>query len=113
MPYIFAYGTLQQPREQRQAFGRVLRAVPDSLPGFALDSVVISDPAIAGAFGIERFANVIASASTDVAVPGLALEVTPSELDRADIYEAAYQYRRIEVVLTSGREAWVYRFDGH
>jgi len=48
-----------------------------------------------------------------VAVAGLAIEVTPSELARADVYEAAYQYRRIQGMLTSGREGWVYRFDGH
>jgi hypothetical protein len=41
------------------------------------------------------------------------LEVTAAELSLADVYEAPYRYTRTEVVLTSGREAWVYRYAGH
>ncbi len=40
-------------------------------------------------------------------VLGTALWVTEEELDAADEYEVAL-YRRISVVLASGRSAWVY-----
>ncbi|MFO1207249.1 MAG: gamma-glutamylcyclotransferase family protein [Burkholderiales bacterium] len=112
MPWLFSYGTLQEAPQQRRAFGRVLRAVPDSLPGYALDTVLIADAAVRQELGIDRFSNVVAGLSPSASVTGLALEVTPEELALADAYEAPYRYERVEVVLRSGREAWVYRYAG-
>jgi hypothetical protein len=41
-------------------------------------------------------------------IPGMAFEVTQSELEQADRYETDPAYRRVSTRLMSGREAWVY-----
>jgi gamma-glutamyl AIG2-like cyclotransferase len=43
----------------------------------------------------------------DCRVPGIVFEISDSELSRSDAYEPA-GYRRIAVVLASGRQAFVY-----
>jgi gamma-glutamylcyclotransferase (GGCT)/AIG2-like uncharacterized protein YtfP len=35
-------------------------------------------------------------------------DVTDAELASADAFEAAFVYRRVAVVLASGKKAWVY-----
>lgn len=38
----------------------------------------------------------------------MVFEVTDAELASADEYEAPFSYKRVAVVLASGRQAWVY-----
>ena len=38
-------------------------------------------------------------------------EVTDAELAQADTFEAQYSYKRVNVPLASGKEAWVYVHD--
>ncbi len=109
MPWIFSYGTLQVPEVQRQTFGRLPRSVADVLPGFELCKVPIRDSALALSLGTSHHRNVVANPDVGRGVVGLALEISDGELMGVDAYEAQYDYRRLAVVLDSGREAWVYR----
>ena len=39
---------------------------------------------------------------------GTVFEVTEAELAMADTFEAQFDYRRVNVTLASGNDAWVY-----
>ena len=108
MPLLFSYGTLQEEGVQRSTFGRRLDGHRDALPRFEPARVTIEDPAVAAALGRTHHANVTFNGNEDSRVPGTAFEVTENELARADAFEAAFEYRRVAVVLASGRPAWVY-----
>ncbi len=104
---LFSYGTLQLPAVQQANFGRLLAGAPDTLVGFVLDKLEITDEEVIAESG-ERF-HWIAVATGDAAdrVPGVVFEITPDELVAADVYEAD-DYARITVTLASGARAWVY-----
>jgi gamma-glutamylcyclotransferase (GGCT)/AIG2-like uncharacterized protein YtfP len=106
MPLLFSYGTLRQPEVQLETFGRLLEGHEDALPGFEQCSIQLDDPRYAGAAGATYSIVRFTGDAYDL-VPGTVLEVTGSELARADAYEPA-PYVRIAVRLASGREAWVY-----
>ena len=95
MPSLFSYGTLRQPEVQRGTFGRELACEPDSLPGFRA--------ATAGPHADAQFTGNPADR-----VDGVALDLTETELSASDEYERAFDYERIRVTLSSGRDAWVY-----
>ena len=103
---LFSYGTLQLPQVQRATFGRLLAGRPDSLPGFALAPLTVTDPAAIAASGTA--AHTIARATGDPAdiVPGIVFRITPAELAAADRYEV--DPVRIEVGLASGARAFAY-----
>ena len=103
---LFSYGTLRQAEVQRELFGRVVPTTDDSLPGFRLDYVVITDPAVIATSGLDRHPILRRGASGD-SVAGGCLELTDEELEAADEYEVD-DYVRIAVTLASGRGAWVY-----
>jgi len=99
MPLLFSYGTLQQEDVQRSTFGRLLDGQRDELPRYERMSVTIGD---------TGYANVTFNGNEDSRVPGMVFEVTDAELVSADEYEEPAFYKRIVVVLASGRRAWVY-----
>ena len=107
MPLLFSYGTLQRPDVQRTTFGRLLRGRPDELPGFALGTFRVADPAFVAASGTAEHAIVRFTGRDGDRVRGTALELTDAELARADAYEPA-GYARVAVTLASGDDAWVY-----
>lgn len=98
MPWVFSYGSLQQPAVQRTHFGRQLDGRRNVLPGFRRATV---------RRGERNLANVVRTAEP-AQVEGVALEITDAELAAADAYEHADAYTRIPAVLASGLEAWVY-----
>jgi gamma-glutamylcyclotransferase (GGCT)/AIG2-like uncharacterized protein YtfP len=95
MPFVFSYGTLQQPEVQRAAFGRELQGQPDELPNYAVAQ-----------HGPHK--NIVFNGRGDSRVPGTIFELTDVEVAAADQYEAADDYGRMAIVLASGRQAWVY-----
>ncbi len=103
---LFSYGTLRDPEVQRTLFGGSVPTQDDSLPGFVVEQVLITDPDVIAASGLDRHPILRAGTPDDV-VPGACLQLTDSELAAADAYEVD-DYRRIHVTLTSGRGAWVY-----
>jgi hypothetical protein len=107
MPLLFSYGTLQAPAVQLSTFGRLLKGEPDELVGFERSLLKIDDPDFVKASGKSHHTIVRFNGRNDSRVPGTVLELTDSELARADEYEPA-GYTRIPVTLGSSKEAWVY-----
>ena len=104
---LFSYGTLQQADVQLDTFGRLVPSEDDVLPGYTVDYAEIEDPRVVDLSGLSVHPVVRATGNPLDKVVGKALVVTEDELDASDEYEVAL-YRRIAVVLASGRSAWVY-----
>ena len=103
---VFSYGTLRQPEVQLALFAREVHTIPDTLPGWRLDWITITDPHVIKASGSDRHPILHRGATTDV-VEGAYLEITDDELPAVDDYEVA-DYHLIEVRLASGVSVWVY-----
>ena len=93
---IFSYGTLQLEAVQLSTFGRLLSASADALGGYRIKT---------SGLGIHPI--LLRSGHETDAVHGTVLEVTEDELAAADSYEVE-DYQRVQVLLASGRSAWVY-----
>jgi hypothetical protein len=105
--YLFSYGTLQQEEVQRSNFGRLLHGSPDLLIAHRSDWVQITDPAVIAASGTDRHPIVRPTGDPSDSVAGTLFVITPAELAAADTYEVD-DYRRFQVRLNSGTQAWVY-----
>ena len=108
MPLLFSYGTLQQEDVQRSTFGRTLEGEKDLLMGYEPSLVRIPDPAVAERLKKTHHDNVQATGDDWSSVQGTVFEVTDDELAKADRFEAAFNYKRVNVTLASGNDAWVY-----
>ncbi len=107
MHRVFSYGTLHQAEVQSALYGRVVTTVPDRLPGWRLDWVTISDPAVIATSGSDRH-PILREGGREDLVEGAFLElIDDAELAVTDAYEVA-DYVRREVGLASGVRAWVY-----
>jgi gamma-glutamylcyclotransferase (GGCT)/AIG2-like uncharacterized protein YtfP len=104
---LFSYGTLRQENVQMASFGRLLAGTPDALPRYAKVMIEITDPQVVAASGVRLHPMVVETGDPADEVPGTLLLITAAELAAADAYEVS-AYRRIEVVLKSGKDAWVY-----
>jgi gamma-glutamylcyclotransferase (GGCT)/AIG2-like uncharacterized protein YtfP len=107
MEKLFSYGTLQQANVQLSTFGRLLNGSADTLPGYIVGELVITDPAVLAVSGkaihpILRFTG----KPTD-RVNGSVFELSAEELIQADSYEVA-DYQRQVATLGSGITAWIY-----
>ncbi len=103
---LFSYGTLRQPEVQRALFGREVPTVADTLPGYRLDWLTITDPEVIATSGSDRH-PILRPGSPADAVAGACLELDDAELAAADAYEVD-DYARATATLGSGAEAWVY-----
>lgn len=112
MPLLFSYGTLRQADVQVATLGRVVQASNDVLEGYTLSSVQVADAAFVASSGTAVHANVLFDGRPESRVSGVALEVTEAELLLCDSYEEPARYKRVLVKLASGREAWVYAYNG-
>lgn len=92
---LFSYGTLQDEEVQLTTFGRTLGGEHDTLPAYFQTTC-------------GPHLNIQFTGQLTDSVEGTRFEVTPAELEEADLYEATADYRRIEVQLNSGKRAWVY-----
>ncbi len=88
-------------------FGRLLDGESDELVGFERSSVRIEDAEFVAASGKAHHAIVKFTGRDEDRVSGIVFEVSESELLKADEYEPV-PYKRLSVMLASGREAWVY-----
>jgi hypothetical protein len=104
---LFSYGTLRQPDVQQANYGRRLNGTPDSLRGYRLAPLAISDPEVVRISG--KAVHTIACRSGDPAdlIEGLVFELSAAELAATDRYEVDV-YARVEETLVSGRRAFVY-----
>jgi gamma-glutamylcyclotransferase (GGCT)/AIG2-like uncharacterized protein YtfP len=104
---LFSYGTLRQENVQMASFGRLLAGSPDALPGYASVTIEITDPDVVAASGKKFHPMVVETGHPEDEVAGTPFLITEAELVAADAYEVS-DYKRIEVVLKSGKNAWVY-----
>ncbi|MGX1701943.1 gamma-glutamylcyclotransferase family protein [Microbacterium sp. NPDC055357] len=104
---LFSYGTLQRPDVQLDTVGRHLEDEPDVLPGYRLDYVEVQDRRVEDASQRRRQPMLRPTGDPLDKVVGRTMWLTESELDACDEYEASL-YRRVAVVLASGRSAWAY-----
>jgi gamma-glutamylcyclotransferase (GGCT)/AIG2-like uncharacterized protein YtfP len=104
---LFSYGTLRQANVQMASFGRLPAGSPDALPRYAQVMIEITDPQVVAASGARLHPMVVETGDPADEVPGTLLLITAAELAAADAYEVS-AYKRIEVVLKSGKGAWVY-----
>jgi len=107
MPLLFSYGTLQQQSVQLAVFGRKLSGTPDSLVGYALSMIPITDADVIRVSGKTHHPIVMYADNSNARVSGTVFDVTELELHLVDQYEVS-AYRRIAASLASGRMAWVY-----
>ena len=104
---LFSYGTLQQDDVQLSSFGRLLEGQADAMPGYRQYLIEITDPEVIKTSG-KRFHPIVEpSDNPGDEVEGRVFWITDAELKAADEYEVA-DYKRIQVALRSGNQAWVY-----
>jgi gamma-glutamylcyclotransferase (GGCT)/AIG2-like uncharacterized protein YtfP len=108
MPKLFSYGSLQQEEVQLSTFGRKLSGEKDLLIGYEPSLVKIPDPELAKRLQKLHHDNVKKTDDEWSNVQGTVFDVTDDELAKSDAFEAQFNYRRINVGLASGNEAWVY-----
>lgn len=104
---LFSYGTLRQANVQRATFGRLLEGRPDSMAGYALSPMAITDPHVIATSGAAVHTIARPTGNPADRIAGLVFRVTREELEAADRYEAG-PIRRIPVRLASGEPAFVY-----
>lgn len=107
MELLFSYGTLQQSQVQIDTFGRLLEGDKDTLVGYQLDTVKISDPQVIASSGKEYHPILVFTGHTNDTVSGTVFKITPEELEQADSYEVD-EYKRVEAKLQSGKVCWIY-----
>ncbi|NNG42616.1 gamma-glutamylcyclotransferase [Pseudoalteromonas sp. NEC-BIFX-2020_002] len=107
MEKLFSYGTLQLEQVQLDTFGRLLEGQADTLQGYVIGEVEISDAAVLKSSG-QRFhpALIKTGLATDIVI-GTIFTITAEELANADNYEVD-DYVRVEEIFSCGINAWVY-----
>lgn len=107
MPKLFSYGTLQQDNVQMATFGRLLTGQKDSLIGYQLDEIEITDPDVLAKSGKQFHPMLIKTGNAADTVQGVIFEVSDDELVQADSYEVD-DYVRVMADFASGEQAWLY-----
>lgn len=107
MPLLFSYGTLQQENVQQALFGRTLKGSSETLPGFQVRELEITDAQVIKTSG-KRFHPILCfTGNHQDAVSGTAFELSQEELLQADRYEVN-DYQRKLATLASGKQAFIY-----
>jgi hypothetical protein len=107
MPLLFSYGTLQKEQVQIETFGRLLKGEKDSLMGYELKMVEITDPEVLRK-SEQKFHPIIEFfGNKNNEVEGMLFEVTDEEIANADDYEVD-DYKRIETSFKSGKVGFIY-----
>ena len=104
---LFSYGTLRYESVQLATFGRKLKGNPDILPEFNLSMVEIIDKNVIETSGENTHPIIAFTGNQSDQVAGFVFDISLEELKRADAYEVE-DYKRINVQLHSGVNAWVY-----
>jgi len=104
---LFSYGTLRLPQVQLTTYGRLLDGAPDTLLGYRLEPLAISDPDVIRLSG--KAVHTIARRSADPSdrIDGVVFLITEAELAATDSYEVDV-YGRVVETLASGRKAFLY-----
>jgi hypothetical protein len=105
--YLFSYGTLQKEKVQQDLFGRILAGSADVLRGYKISTIEITDEKFLSKGEGKFQKTLIISGDKNDIINGIALEVNGEELLITDKYEPK-NYKRTEVMLESGKKAWIY-----
>ena len=105
---LFSYGTLQREAVQLATFGRRLKGKPDALSGYILTSIPIRNSNVDPHSGDTHHRNIQFTGNPSDLVEGTVFTLTKNEIEQADEYEKAADYKRVLVQLKSGANAWVY-----
>jgi hypothetical protein len=104
---LFSYGTLQLASVQAALFGRVLEGRQDSMSGYRQAMIEQTNADVIAKSGTASHPIVISTGAPADKIEGTVFLLTEDELAAADAYEVS-DYKRIEVSLESGTNAWVY-----
>ena len=104
---LFFYGTLREEAVQLAIFGHRIHGVPDAIVGYKLRAYVITDEKAIAISGRAEHTMLQSSSDERDQVEGMVFHLSPAELAQADAYEDK-AYKRIQVRLRSGIDAWVY-----
>lgn len=105
--HLFSYGTLQSEKVQLETYGRLLKGEKDTLQGYKIDSLQITDTEVLKKSGKEFHPIAIKTSNPNDVIEGTVFEVTEEELIETDKYEVN-DYQRVSETLLSGKQAWVY-----
>lgn len=105
--YLFSYGTLQLEKVQIENYGRLLNGKKDSLLGYRLDKLKITDTEVLKKSGEEFHPIAVKTGNPDDVIEGTIFEITDEELIATDKYEVS-DYKRVLETFLSGKKAWVY-----
>jgi gamma-glutamylcyclotransferase (GGCT)/AIG2-like uncharacterized protein YtfP len=103
---LFSYGTLRDESTQLSLFGRRLEGSADSLIGYSLKTVEITDQEFAARNGAMQRNAQFTGINSDL-IEGEVLKITTKELELADEYEPT-DYKRVLVKTKSGASVWLY-----
>ncbi len=95
--HLFAYGTLLEKEVQLGVFSRLLGGLSDSLSGYRISDFKVAD----------LYPTLDHTKDNQDKIMGRVFALTPDELVKADAYEGE-GYERKEIILESGKKAWVY-----
>lgn len=104
---LFSYGTLQLERVQLETFGRKLIGVKETLKGFKMEQLEITDALVLQKSQQNFHPIAVISNSSQDEIQGTLFEISEEELKQADSYEVA-DYQRIQVKFESGSIGWIY-----
>ncbi len=107
MPNLFSYGTLQKEQVQMETFGRLLNGEKDTLLGYILKMVEITDPEVLRKSGQQFHPIIEPTGNLNDKVEGMLFEISETEILNADKYEVD-DYKRIEVEFQSGKKGFIY-----
>ena len=105
--FLFSYGTLQEEKVQIELFGRILLGSRDILRGYSASTIEIKDESFLANAETQYHLIAIPSNNKNDSIAGTVFEISKEELLLADKYEPE-EYKRVQVVLESGMEAWIY-----
>ena len=105
--YLFSYGTIQKEIVQMELFDRLLNGTKDILKGYKLSSIKIKEESFLSKSEQEYHLIVIPSKDNTDIIEGTVYEISEEDLLLADKYEPE-EYKRVKVMLQSGKEAWIY-----
>ncbi|MES1222342.1 MAG: gamma-glutamylcyclotransferase family protein [Bacteroidota bacterium] len=105
--YLFSYGTLQKEKVQVELFGKILQGSADSLKGYKVATIEIRDEAFLSKGENKYQQTLIPTNNGTDSIEGTVFEISEEELFLADKYEPD-NYKRVKVVLESGKETWIY-----
>ncbi|MBD3629817.1 MAG: gamma-glutamylcyclotransferase [Cyclobacterium sp.] len=104
---LFSYGTLGSEKVQLENYGRIVKGKRDTLAGYRLDKIQITESSVLAKSQLEYQPIAIKSENKTDFIEGLLFEITESELVITDHYEVS-QYHRIRETVGSGKKAWIY-----